>query len=149
MGESKNKQYFRVGFNKKLRVNFKGAEVTSDGGLLAIRELDEKLGLTEMAGAYLKDSRQGKNIQHDIMGLLRQSVYLRLGGYEDTNDAEGLRKDPAMRAIIRDRALQRWGAGETTIERFEKEILLDGDNLGKLDELTMQWIEKVDSVLRE
>ncbi|MCL5276881.1 MAG: transposase, partial [Deltaproteobacteria bacterium] len=64
MGESKNNKYFRVGFNKKLRVNFKGAEVTSDGGLLAIREMDEKLGLTEMADAYLKDSRQGKNIQH-------------------------------------------------------------------------------------
>ena len=146
MGESKNKEYFRVGFNKKLRVNFKGAEVTSDGGLLAIREMDEKLGLTEMADAYLKDSRHGKNIQHDMTGLLRQSVYSRLGGYEDTNDAEGLRKDPGMRAIIGERALERAGAGETTIGRFEKEILLEGDNLGKMNELTMQWIKKADSV---
>ena len=48
MGESKNK-CFCVKFNKKLRINFKGAQVTSDGGLVAIREMDEKLGLTEMA----------------------------------------------------------------------------------------------------
>ena len=86
MGESKNK-CFSVEFNKKLRINFKGAQVTSDGGLVAIREMDEKLGLTEMAEEYLKDSRHGQNIKHEMTGLLRQSVYSRLGGYEDTNDA--------------------------------------------------------------
>ena len=53
MGESK-KKCFCVKFNKKLRINFKGAQVTSDAGLVAIRELDEKLGLTEMAEDYLK-----------------------------------------------------------------------------------------------
>ena len=95
MGESKN-SYFRVQFNSKLKVGFKGAEVTSDGGLPAIREMDEQLKLTEIAGEYLKDSRYGKNIQHELTGLLRQSIYSRLGGYEDTNDAEGLRKDPGM-----------------------------------------------------
>ena len=145
MGESKN-NCFCVEFNKKLRINFKGAQVTSDGGLLAIRELDEKLGLTKMAEDYLKDNRHGKNIQHEMIGLLRQSVYSRLGGYEDTNDAEGLRKDPGMRAVIGERAMEKAGAGETTMGRFEKEILLEGNNLGKMDELTMKWIEKIDSV---
>jgi hypothetical protein len=147
MGESKNK-CFCVKFNKKLRINFKGAQVTSDGGLVAIREMDEKLGLTEIAEEYLKDSRHGKNIQHEMIGLLRQSVYSRLGGYEDTNDAEGLRKDPGMRAVIGERALERAGAGETTIGRFEKEILLGGNNLNNLDEITTKWIEKIDSVRR-
>ena len=145
MGESKNR-CFCVEFNKKLRIHFKGAQVTSDGGLLAIREMDEKLGLTAMAGEYLNDSRYGKNIQHEMTGLLRQSVYSRLGGYEDTNDAEGLRKDPGMRAVIGERALEKAGAGETTIGRFEKEILLDGNNLNKMDEIIMKWIEKIDSV---
>jgi hypothetical protein len=145
MGESK-KQCFCVEFNKKLRINFKGAQVTSDGGLLAIREMDEKLGLTEMAEEYLKDSRHGQNIQHEMTGLLRQSVYSRLGGYEDTNDAECLRKDPGMRAVIGERALEKAGAGETTIGRFEKEILLGGNNLNNLDEITMKWIEKIDSL---
>jgi hypothetical protein len=97
--------------------------------------MDEKLGLTEMAEEYLKDSRHGQNIQHAMTGLLRQSVYSRLGGYEDTNDAEGLRKDPGVRAVIGERALEKAGAGETTIGRFEKEILQEGNNLSKMDEL--------------
>ena len=145
MGEEKN-SYFRVTFNQKLKVGFKGAEVTSDGGLLAIREMDEQLGLTKIAGEYLKDNRYGKNIQHEMTGLLRQSLYSRLGGYEDTNDAEGLRKDPSMRAVLGERALEKAGAGETTVGRFEKEILLEGNNLSKLDEIIMKWIEKIDSM---
>lgn len=145
MGERKN-SYFRVGFNQKLKVGFKGAQVTSDGGLVAIREIDERLGLTKIACEYLKDNRRGKNIRHEMEGLLRQSVYSRLGGYEDTNDAEGLRKDPGMRAVIGNRALEKAGAGETTVGRFEKEILLEGDNLFNLDEIIKQWIEKIDSV---
>jgi hypothetical protein len=88
----------------------------------------EPLGLTRIAGEYLKEIRHGKNVQHEMTGLLRQSVYSRLGGYEDTNDAEGLRKDPGMRAIIGERALEKAGAGETTVGRFEKEILLEGNN---------------------
>jgi hypothetical protein len=82
MGESKN-SYIDVQFNKKLKIGLKGSEVTSDGGLLAIREMDEKLGLTKIAGKYLEDNRYGKNIQHEMTGLLRQSIYSRLGGYED------------------------------------------------------------------
>ena len=144
MGEEKN-SYFRVQFNNKLKVGFKGAEVTSDGGLVAIREMDERLGLTKIAGEYLRDNRYGKNIQHEMTGLLRQSVYSRLGGYEDTNDAEGLRKDPGMRALLGERALEKSGAGETTVGRFEKDILTEARNLKKLDEIIMKWIEKIDS----
>ena len=62
MGERKN-SYFRVGLNQKLKVGFKGAQITSDGGLVAIREMDERLGLTKIAGEYLKDNRRGKNIR--------------------------------------------------------------------------------------
>ena len=145
MGEAKN-SYIDVQFNKKLKIGLKGSEVTSNGGLLAIREMDEKLGLTEIAGQYLEDNRFGKNIQHEMIGLLRQSVYSRLGGYEDTNDAEGLSKDPGMRAVIGARALEKAGARETTVGRFEKEILLEGNNSGKLDGIIMKWIEKIDSV---
>jgi hypothetical protein len=79
-------------------------------------------------------------------GLLGQSVYSRLGGYEDINDGEGLRKDPGMRAVIGERALEKAEAGETTVGRFEKEILLEGDNLSNLDEIIKIWIEKINSV---
>jgi hypothetical protein len=82
-------------------------------------------------------------------GLLIQSLYSRLAGYEDTNDAEGLRNDPGMRAVIGPRALARAGAGETTVGRFEKEILLEGDNLHNLEGISMQWAEKMDAVRGE
>ena len=145
MGESKNGS-FRVEFDKKLKIEFRGTQVTSDGGLVAIRELDEKLGLTELAEEYLQDKRYGKNIQYEMEGLLRQSLYSRLAGYEDTNDAEGLRNDPGMRAVIGSRALAKSGAGETTVGRFEKEVLLEGDNLRNLEGISMRWAEKMDVV---
>ena len=64
------------------------------------RELDDVLGLTVIAGNSLADARTGKNGRHALVGLLRQSVFSRLAGYEDVNDAERLRHDPAMRWIV-------------------------------------------------
>lgn len=87
MGE-RRKDALRVKFDSKLKLEFHGSKLTSDGGLLIYRELDEALGLTEMAEPKLIDLRIGKNTQHNLIGLLRQSIYSRLGGYEDTNDAE-------------------------------------------------------------
>ena len=73
---------------------------TSDSGLLAYRELDDALGLSAMAGERLADARTGKNGRHALVGMLRQAVFGRLAGYEDVNDAERLRHDPAMRWIV-------------------------------------------------
>ena len=93
MGESK-KDALRVNFNKKLRLEFHGVKVTSDAGLLAYREIDDVFGLTDMVACELRDNRKGKNTQHSVTALLRQSVYSRLAGYEDTNDAQRLSVDP-------------------------------------------------------
>ncbi len=68
--------------------------MTSDGGLLAYRELDDALGLFDSASTVMSDKRTGRNIQHDMTNLLRQSVYTRLAGYEDVNDAQRLSVDP-------------------------------------------------------
>jgi len=145
MGEKKN-HCFRVSFTDKLKVYFKGSEVTSDGGLIAVRELDEQLGLTALAGEFLSDTRYGKNIQHELPELLRQSVYSRLAGYEDVNDAEKLRNDPALRSVLSERSLEKGGSAEKTVGRFETEILTEGNNLDRMDEMLFKWIEKVDKV---
>jgi hypothetical protein len=78
---------FQLSFNSSLKVDFQGSRVTSDGGLVLVRELDERLGLSELVDRHLSDSRRGKNIQLPLADLLRQSIYSRLAGYEDVNDA--------------------------------------------------------------
>ena len=70
----------RVDFDRRLRLEFHGTRITSDAGLLAYRELDDALGLTDFAGAALSDGRRGKNTRHLLAGLLRQSVFGRLAG---------------------------------------------------------------------
>jgi Transposase DDE domain group 1 len=98
-GES-NAEVLRLDFDRRLMLQFRGSAVTSDAGLLAYRELDDVLGLTVIAGNSLADARTGKNGRHALVGLLRQSIFSRLAGYEDVNDAERLRHDPAMRWIV-------------------------------------------------
>jgi len=92
-GEAENGG-LKLHFDGQLGLELRGARVTTDAGLLAVRELDEALGLTEMAGAMIRDGRTGRNIRHDLTGLLRQSVYTRLAGYEDVNDQEALTREP-------------------------------------------------------
>jgi hypothetical protein len=89
MGESSDTP-LKLQFDRRVRLEFRGATITSDAGLLACRELDDALGLTETATACLQESRGGRNVQHQLVPLLRQSVYSRVAGYEDTNDAERL-----------------------------------------------------------
>ena len=71
-------------FDRRLLLEFRGATITSDAGLLAYRELDNALGLTETATACLQESRGGRNVQHQLVPLLKQSMYSRLAGYEET-----------------------------------------------------------------
>src|SRR5258708_39782025 len=77
MGEKQN-QPFQLLFNASLKVDVQGSRVTSDGGLILIRELDERLGLEKLIEEHLSDSRQGLNKQFTLTDLLRQSVYSRL-----------------------------------------------------------------------
>src|SRR5215218_4487893 len=122
----------RVAFDRRLKLEFHGARITSDGGLLAYRELDDALGLTEMAASTLAEGRRGKNIRHRLIGLLRQAVYGRLAGYEDVNDAERLARDPAMCAIVGRERLDRPTASTSEMGRFETEWLVTDGNLAAL-----------------
>jgi hypothetical protein len=133
----------RVDFDRRLKLEFHGSRITSDAGLLAYRELDGVLGLTSLAGSMLADSRTGKNGWHGLVGLLRQSVYGRLAGYEDVNDADRLGRDPAMRWIVGGKAIERGGASTSQMSRFETELLSTNDNLAALVDLSGAWIDAV------
>ena len=86
----------RLDFDRRLILQFRGSVITSDAGLLPYRELDDTLGLTDTGGDMLADARTGKNGRHRLVGLLRQSVFGGLAGYEDVNDADRLCHDPAI-----------------------------------------------------
>ncbi len=99
MGEAKPES-LRVDFDRRLKLEFHGRDISSDGGLLPYRELDHAFGVTELGGEVLSATWRGKNTRHLLVGLLRQSVFGRLAGYEDVNDAQRLSHDPVMRAIV-------------------------------------------------
>jgi len=140
MGE-KTKETLKLQFDKRLRLEFHGARITSDAGLLACRELDGVLGLAEIAPTYLHETRGGRNVQHELVPLLRQSVYSRLAGYEDTNDALRLAGDPAMQAVVGHRALEKQAASTNTLSRFETEVLVTEENLKGLGQLNAKWVD--------
>ena len=103
--------------------------MTSNGGPILVRELDERLGLEKLIEEHLSDSRQGLNKQFTLADLLRQSVYSRLAGYEDLNDAERLAADPTFRLISSQRIWDRGAALTSTLHWFETELLTREENL--------------------
>ena len=140
MGDDK-KPPLKLNFDSKVRLEFRGATITSDAGLLACRELDDVLSLTDCADDFLKEGRTGKNILHKLIPLLRQSVYSRLAGYDDTNDADRLSQDPAMRVVVGWQGSDRNAASTSEMGRFETETLTAEDNLNGLPRLNTQWVE--------
>ena len=140
MGDGE-KAPLRLQFNPKVRLEFRGAAITSDAGPLPFRELDYALGLTQIAADYLKESRTGRNIRHHLVPLLRQSIYSRLAGYDDTNDAERLSRDPAIRVVVGWQGSARKAASTSEMGRFETELLTQKDNLRGLEGLNVEWVK--------
>ncbi|MBT4483882.1 MAG: hypothetical protein HOC71_09420 [Candidatus Latescibacteria bacterium] len=113
----------KVGFGGEIKLEFHGAKLSSNGGLLAYRDLDHAMGLFDSVSSEFHDNRTERNIQHALSTLLRQSVYSRLAGYEDVNDAEQLSVDPIMRAITGKKDKGKQAASANTTGRFETDIL--------------------------
>ena len=99
------------------------------------------MGLTEIAEDYLQESRTGRNILHHLVPLLRQSIYSRLAGYDDTNDAVRLSQDPAMRVIVGWQGSERKGASTSEMGRVETEFLTQEDNRQALARMNTRWVD--------
>ena len=145
MGEKQNGP-FQLSFNASLKVDFQGSRVTSDGGLILVRELDERLGFGDLITQHLTDSRRGKNTQLPLADLLRQSVYSRMAGYEDVNDAERLSQDPTFRLIGSEKIWERGAALTSRLQSFETDLLAQEENLAGLATINRELIAKAETI---
>jgi Transposase DDE domain group 1 len=136
---------FQLSFNGGLRVDFQGSRVTSDGGLLPVREQDQRLGFGELIQRHLSD-RRGKNTQLPLTDLVRQSVYSRLAGYEDVNDAARLSQDPAFRLIGSRKVWERGAALTSRLQSFETEVLTQAENLAGLARINGELLARAQAI---
>lgn len=134
-GERK-KRVLRPDFNRSIKMDFQGATLSSDTGFLLLREIDERFGIIEAMGEALEDSRSPSRTKHSIVQMIRQRVYQMAAGYEDCNDADFLRVDPALRlSLDKDSDL---GASQSMLSRLENDILGNAKGLKALDEAILR-----------
>lgn len=124
------------GFQPKLVVDFAGGELTSDAGLVLLREFDHRWGLTDDVVARIEDHRDRRYISHDVAELLRQRVYQIVAGYEDVNDATALRTDPTFQTVAAGGDATPLGS-QPTLSRFEQ--ALDWASIRRLGNLGIDW----------
>ncbi|MES9854962.1 MAG: transposase [Candidatus Thiodiazotropha sp. L084R] len=104
---------------RKVQAEFSGGDISSDGGVLLLRQIDKKLGLLQSVDRILPDPRHPDLITHSQLSLLQQRVYGLCQGYEDLNDHQQLRLDPAFQtAVDRDDEL----GSQATLCRLENRI---------------------------
>ena len=104
---------------KKVTVNFKGGAITSDAGILLLREVDKRLGLTKQLAKVIKDDRHQNYVDHSVEHMLKQRVYAIAAGYEDVTDHDTLNKDPCFQTAV---GRQVNLASSSTLSRFESAI---------------------------
>jgi hypothetical protein len=123
MSSSQLAMTFPLLSRKPLQVDFTGGLLSSDGGLLLLAQLDQKLRLTQRVAACIQDRRLPERIQHPLLDLLRQRIYQIAAGYEDANDATSLRADPALKvAVGRCPTSDPDLASQPTLSRLEKVV---------------------------
>jgi Transposase DDE domain group 1 len=116
-----------------------------------VRELDERLGLSTLITENIMEDRRGKNTQLPLPDLLRQSIYSRLAGYEDVNDAERVSQDPTFRLIGSEKIWERGAALPSRLHWCETEVLSQTENLdgrSRIDRELLAKAEVTDSLQR-
>lgn len=141
----KQERPFQLSFNASLKAGLQGSRVTSDGGLILVRELDERLGFGEVAAECFTDTG-ARNAHLPIVDLLRQSVYSRLAGYEDVNDAERLAQDPSFRLLGSKKIWDRGAALPSRRQSFEAQMLGEDGNFSGLARLNRELVGKAEAM---
>lgn len=119
--------------HRPIRADFSGGQISSDAGLLPLRAFDQRHGLTRDLAERVSDPREDERVRHSVLSLFRQRLYQIVAGYEDANDADRLRHDPAFQ-ILADQPLGQALGSQPTLSRWEnapsaREILLLHDAL--------------------
>jgi len=142
IGESQ-KEVIRPDFNRAIMIDFQGAKISSDTGFLLLREVDERFSIIDPMRDCLEDLRSPAHTKHALVQMVRQRVYQIAAGYEDCNDADFLRIDPALRlAIGKDHQV---GASQSMLSRLENDVL--GNAVG-LEALDAALTRSTDALLR-
>jgi hypothetical protein len=125
------KEALQPDFDRSITIDFQVAKISSDTGFLLLREMDERFGVIDPMSDCLEDRRSPVHTRHSLIQMIRQRVYQIAAGYEDCNDADHLRIDPALRlAIGKD---HKAGAGQSMLSRLENDVLGNENGLGALD----------------
>ena len=124
-----------LGFQPKILLDFNGGEITSDTGLLLVRQFDAQLALTKKLNGIFTDWRRPAFIEHQTHEMLVQRIYQIAAGYEDCNDADTLRLDPTFQTVVgKSDPL----ASQPTLSRLENHA--DEQTIERLAAVGLQWV---------
>lgn len=110
---------FAVHFSRQVVAQFDGAQMTTDGGGLLLRQADRKIGLLKRVAKCFRDGRDPRRVEHGLNEMLAQRIYGLALGYEDLNDHEELRHDPLLALLAGKKELEEPLAGKSTLNRLE------------------------------
>jgi hypothetical protein len=121
---NQNQGEFEFYQETELRYNFEGGDLSSDGGMLLVREFDEKIGFSRDISALIGDKRKSGSIEYEMIDMIRERVYFFCAGYEDCNDVNYLKTDPTFKAILKNETKKsnKIMASQPTLSRFENSI---------------------------
>ena len=125
------KEALRSNFDRSIMIEFRGAKISSDTGFLLLRETDERFNIIGPMSGFLEDRRSPVHTRHSLVQVIRQRVYQIGAGYEDCNDADHLRIDPALRLALGKG--HKMGASQSMLSRLENDILGNETGLKALD----------------